>query len=94
MRVVGVAVRTYSRRMNVVRHDHGTSLDTLSPRENEVLRRTSLGETNAEIAAALGITIHAVKFHLASVFRKLGVPNRTTAASIYLLTDAGRGAGS
>jgi two-component system, NarL family, nitrate/nitrite response regulator NarL len=89
--VVRVAGRAYCRHMSLLRHEHGTPLDTLSPRENEVLRRTSLGETNAEIAVALGITIHAVKFHLASVFRKLGVPNRTMAASIYLMATADRG---
>jgi DNA-binding CsgD family transcriptional regulator len=42
------------------------------------------GLTNAQVAANLGITTHAVKFHLASVFRKLGVHNRTQAASVYL----------
>ena len=84
-------MRTYCRRMSLLSHNAGTLLETLSPRENEVLRRTSLGETNAEIAAGLGITVHAVKFHLASVFRKLGVPNRTKAASIYLGVDPGPG---
>ena len=83
-------MRTYCRRMSLLSHRDGTPLDTLSPRENEVLRRTSLGETNAEIAVGLGITVHAVKFHLASVFRKLGVPNRTMAASVYLGADPGR----
>jgi DNA-binding CsgD family transcriptional regulator len=36
------------------------------------------------MAEALGISIHAVKFHLASIFRKFGVQNRTEAAAIYL----------
>ena len=56
----------------------------LSRRELQVLERMSRGQTNAEVAAGLGISIHAVKFHLASVFRKLGVHNRTEAASVYL----------
>jgi DNA-binding CsgD family transcriptional regulator len=55
----------------------------LTPREDEVLRRTSLGLTNAQVAADLGISVHAVKFHLASIFRKLGVRNRTQAAFAY-----------
>ena len=59
-------------------------LSQLTGREREVLRRTALGETNAEIATALGVTVHAVKFHLGSIFRKLGVGNRTTAAAIFL----------
>jgi DNA-binding CsgD family transcriptional regulator len=56
----------------------------LTVREEEVLRRTSLGQTNAQVAEALGVTVHAVKFHLGSIFRKLEVRNRTEAAAIYL----------
>ncbi len=42
------------------------------------------GRTNGEIARALDVTVHAVKFHLASIYRKLGVGNRTEAAVAYL----------
>jgi DNA-binding CsgD family transcriptional regulator len=56
----------------------------LTVREEEVLRRTSFGETNAQVAAALGLTVHAVKFHLASIFRKLNAHNRTEAVAFYL----------
>lgn len=56
----------------------------LSPREIEVLRAASLGLTNAEIAARLHVSVHAVKFHLGHVYRKLGVSNRTKAAGLYL----------
>lgn len=59
-------------------------LTTLTGRERDVLRHTARGETNAQIAARLGITVHAVKFHMASIFRKLDVANRTTAAAVYL----------
>jgi DNA-binding CsgD family transcriptional regulator len=62
----------------------GAVVARLTVREREVLRRTSLGQTNAQMAEALGISIHAVKFHLASIFRKFGVQNRTEAAAIYL----------
>jgi DNA-binding CsgD family transcriptional regulator len=61
----------------------GSMLAQLTDREREVLRRITLGETNAQIAGALGVTIHAVKFHLGSIFRKLGVGNRTGAAAVY-----------
>jgi DNA-binding CsgD family transcriptional regulator len=64
---------------------HG--LARLTAREREVLRRTASGETNAQIAAGLGVTVHAVKFHLSSIFRKLGVRNRTGAAALYLGAD-------
>jgi DNA-binding CsgD family transcriptional regulator len=67
------------------------ALSRLTSREQEVLRRTAQGETNAQIAAGLGVTVHAVKFHLGSIFRKLGVHNRTGAVALFL---ARQGAGS
>ena len=63
-----------------IEHFAGQSIRSLSARELEVLERALLGETNREIASALSVTVHAVKFHLASIYRKLGVVNRTEAA--------------
>jgi DNA-binding CsgD family transcriptional regulator len=65
-------------------HSVTTGLARLTEREREVLHRAAHGETNAQIAADLGVTVHAVKFHLGSIFRKLGVHNRTGAAALYL----------
>jgi DNA-binding CsgD family transcriptional regulator len=65
----------------------------LTPRELEVLRMISLGLTNAEVAERLGVTIHAVKFHLAAVYRLLDVANRTEAAVRYLRESQADGAG-
>ena len=45
---------------------------------------TSLGLTNVEVGARLDLSIHGVKFHLASIYRKLGVANRTEASATYL----------
>jgi DNA-binding NarL/FixJ family response regulator len=59
----------------------------LSPREAEVLQLATLGLTNPQIAAHLQVTVHAVKFHLARVYRKLGVANRTEAV-VRSLRDA------
>ena len=56
----------------------------LSPREKEVLKMTSQGLTNVQIAGRMSVTVHAVKFHLSSVYRKLGVSNRTEAAVLFL----------
>jgi DNA-binding NarL/FixJ family response regulator len=56
----------------------------LSPRELEVLELASLGLTNTQIAMRLSVTIHAIKFHLAAVYRKLGVTNRTEAVVVFL----------
>ncbi len=67
-----------------IEHFAGQSIRSLSARELEVLERAVLGETNREIASALSVTVHAVKFHLGSIYRKLGVVNRTEAAVILL----------
>jgi DNA-binding NarL/FixJ family response regulator len=59
-------------------------VSALSARESEVLQMIALGLTNTEIAKRIGVTVHAVKFHLASIYRKLHVANRTEAAVAYL----------
>jgi DNA-binding CsgD family transcriptional regulator len=56
----------------------------LTARERQVLELVAAGAANQRIAQTLGLSEHTVKFHLASVFRKLGVVNRTQAAAAYL----------
>lgn len=55
-------------------------LDRLSARERQVLEMASRGMTNVQVARDLCVSVHAVKFHLGGVFRKLGVSNRTQAS--------------
>ena len=43
----------------------------LTPREREVLARSCAGDTNDEIAAALGISVNTVERHASSIYRKL-----------------------
>jgi DNA-binding NarL/FixJ family response regulator len=52
----------------------------LSKREVEVLRLTSKGLANKQIARELGISERTVKVHLGNVFRCIGVGDRTSAA--------------
>ena len=52
----------------------------LSARELEVLREVSGGLRNKEIAGRLGISAGTVKTHVASIFEKLQVNDRTAAA--------------
>lgn len=51
----------------------------LTDREGEVLGLLSRGLANKQIAAALGISEHTVKFHVSSIYQKLNVTNRTEA---------------
>lgn len=65
---------------------------SLSAREREVLEMASRGMTNIQVAGLLHVSVHAVKFHLASVYRKLGVTNRTQATvSLYEAGAVGGG---
>lgn len=54
-------------------------LETLTAREHDVLALVADGLSNRDIAGRLGISEHTVKFHLASIFGKLGVSTRTEA---------------
>jgi DNA-binding NarL/FixJ family response regulator len=53
--------------------------EPLTGRETEVLQLTAQGLPNKQIALALGISEHTVKFHLSSLYAKLGVTSRTEA---------------
>ena len=51
----------------------------LTDRESEVIGLLAKGLANKQIAAALGISEHTVKFHVSSIYTKLNVTNRTEA---------------
>jgi len=53
----------------------------LTPRERQVLESLAAGRANKEIAQALGVSEHTVKFHLGSLFAKLEVATRTEAVT-------------
>ena len=55
-------------------------LATLSPREHDVALAVGRGETNAEIAAALHLSVATVKAHVSRLLDKLDVDNRVQIA--------------
>jgi two-component system, NarL family, response regulator YdfI len=55
---------------------------SLTPREIEVLTRLGSGLGNKAIAHSLHISEHTVKFHISSIFQKLGVSTRTEAVTV------------
>jgi DNA-binding NarL/FixJ family response regulator len=52
----------------------------LTRRELEILRLVAEGRSNAQVAGLLWVTEQTVKFHLANIYRKLAVANRTEAS--------------
>lgn len=54
---------------------------TLSPRERAVLQLVAGGQTNAEIAIALGVSPETVKTLVQRIFQKLGTRRRAEAVS-------------
>ena len=59
--------------------EYNEVFEHLTTREHDVLGLVADGLPNREIATALAISEHTVKFHLASIFGKLGVSTRTEA---------------
>ncbi|MEV5781509.1 response regulator [Streptomyces sp. NPDC048448] len=68
-----------------------TRVGGLTPRERDVLARLAHGDSNAEIAGALGMRESTVKAHVSRILGALGAGNRVQAA--LLARDAGLGGG-
>jgi two-component system nitrate/nitrite response regulator NarL len=56
----------------------------LTPRERDILAALTAGKTTRVIATELYLSEGTVKSHLGSIYRKLGVSNRTEAALVGL----------
>ena len=72
--------------IKLIRHNIDSKEDVLAkcfdltPRESEVLYWLTLGKTNRDISAILGLSARTVNKHLEQVFQKMGIDNRTSAA--------------
>ena len=80
VRAVASGVSYYSEGLEK-KLDERRAQEALSPRETEVLAQIVSGFSNKEIVANLGISTSTVKHHLERVFTKLGVNDRTQAAT-------------
>jgi two-component system, NarL family, response regulator LiaR len=61
-----------------------TIVESLNPREREILRLLAKGRSNGEIAGQLFLSEGTVRNYVSTVFTKLGVSDRTQAAVIAL----------
>ena len=59
-------------------------MDSLTPRERDLLASLADGQTNAQIAKQHGISLNTVKFHLKNLYEKLSVNNRAQAVARFL----------
>lgn len=58
------------------------SLDKLTPRQQEVLKRLCEGESNKRIALNLDLSEHTVKLHVRAILQALNAENRTQAVIV------------
>jgi DNA-binding NarL/FixJ family response regulator len=60
------------------------ALGGLSERETEVLRLVARGQSNAEIATELFLSVRTVEKHVANIYTKIGARGRADAATYAL----------
>lgn len=65
--------------VNLFKHPETAAIEPITDRELDVLRLTAKGYTNKSIAVQLGISDRTVQGHLAHIFAKIHVTNRTEA---------------
>lgn len=70
-----------SAQIKTITQDHPETRE-LTEREVSVLKGLVHGKSNKEIARDMHLTKPTIKFHLKSLFKKIGVDNRTRAAMI------------
>lgn len=79
--IAGMAALAISQQQGPVRSEADQSiLETLTPREREILALLPTGLSNIELGKKLGIAPGTAKIHVERVLYKLGVKDRTQAA--------------
>jgi len=76
----GVAARVLSRFVELAQNQ-ASPVDILSEREMDVLHKMASGNANKEIAAQLELSESTIKTHVARIFQKLDVNDRTSAVT-------------
>ena len=75
----GIAARVLNRFAQLSRE--AAPQELLSERERQVLELLAKGSANKEVATALSLSESTVKTHVANIFQKLGVNDRTSAVT-------------
>jgi DNA-binding CsgD family transcriptional regulator len=69
---------------DAIRHREADGRPILTPRERAILTLAAQGRTTRQIAARLCVQPATVKAHLQTLYRKLGVSDRTSAVALAL----------
>ena len=77
-----LAPRVAARVLGAVGAPRRSPMRGLSAREREVLQLLAQGLATKQIARSLGVTERTIKFHVASIFAKLGATNRAQAVAL------------
>jgi DNA-binding NarL/FixJ family response regulator len=72
-------------------HPPPRTTGSLTQRETDILALLAEGKSNRDISRALFLSEKTVKAHLAAIFRKMGVTNRTQAAMAAVSMGIGPG---
>lgn len=71
----------------LVKSSPDLQLQQLTRRQNCVLAELAHGYSNKEIAKRMNVSDETVREHVAEIFKRLGVQNRTQATKYYLLSS-------
>ena len=74
-------IRPHLAELQQRRHRELIGQPELTARQWEILRRVSIGESNHEVARALGVSDATVRKHLENIFMRLNVASRTEAVN-------------
>lgn len=80
-RLVGFTIDPEGPPLPGSRSQRGTAPAGLSGREREVLQLVAAGESNGQIAAALGLSINTVERHVSNLYRKIDARGRAEATA-------------
>jgi DNA-binding NarL/FixJ family response regulator len=78
-----IARRIVQSFQNTGTHSKSEALETLSPRENEILALLAKGHLMKEIADELGMARNTLRIHTSRIYKKLHVHSRSQAVAKY-----------
>jgi DNA-binding CsgD family transcriptional regulator len=74
-------------RLRALTGDRPVSQHGLTPREEQVAQLVASGASNKDVASTLFVNAKTVEYHLANVYRKLGIRTRTELALVWQPAD-------